>query len=106
MRNLDRRTGNRRNHASAARGGDAILSVALAAAMAMVAGGCAAVWFALRRSRSRGEESAALTRWEDEGGAPANSRAGYEPYREQGRASLAAEARVRQALRACRLMSI
>ena len=66
--------------------------MALAAAIAMVVGGCAAAWFAYRRSRSRHEELSALTRWEDEGGAPA--------YRS------VAEVRARQALRACRLMSI
>jgi len=45
-------------------------NLAPAALISMLAGGCAAVWFATRRSRSRREESAALTRWEDEGGAP------------------------------------
>ena len=72
--------------------GGALYSVVLAAAIAMVAVGWAAAWFAFRRSRSRREESDALTRREDEGGSPA-----YCPV---------AEARARQALRACRLMSI
>jgi hypothetical protein len=90
MRNLDRRTGNRRNHVLDERG--ALHSVAVAAAIAMVAGGCAAAWFAFRRSRSRREELDALTRWEDEGGSTAHRSV--------------AEARARQALRACRLMSI
>jgi hypothetical protein len=47
--------------------------MAPAAAIAMFAGGCAALWFATRRSRmrarSRRQESDALTRWEGEGGA-------------------------------------
>jgi hypothetical protein len=84
-------TRNRGNDLPAESGG-ALHSLALAAAIAMVAGGCAAAWFAYRRSRSRHEELAALTRWEDEGGSPA--------YRS------VAEVRARQALRACRLMSI
>lgn len=85
-------TRNRSNHIPAERGGGALHSVAFAAAIAIVAGGCAAAWFAYRRSRSRHEELAALTRWEDEGGAPV--------YRS------VAEVRAKQALRARRPMSI
>jgi hypothetical protein len=85
-------TRNRTNHDPAGQRDGALPGMALAAAIAMVAGGCAAAWLAYRRSRSRHEELAALTRWEDEGGAPA--------YRS------VAEVRARQALRACRLMSI
>jgi|HubBroStandDraft_5_1064220.scaffolds.fasta_scaffold526435_2 hypothetical protein len=92
MRNLGGYTRDRANHVLAERRGGALQSAALAAAIALVAGGCAAAWFAYRRSRLRREELAALTRWEDEGGAP-----NY---------SSVAETRARQALRACRLMSI
>jgi hypothetical protein len=95
---------NRKNHVAVEHVGDALHSVALAAVVAMVAGGCAAAWFVFRRSRSRREESVALTRWEDEGGAPALYPVADEPYRDQGRAGPAAEAHARLALRACRLM--
>jgi hypothetical protein len=92
MRNLDRRNGYRSDEDFSERPGGALQNAALVAAIAMVAGGCVAAWFAFRRSRARRDELAALTRWEDEGGAPAYSSV--------------AEARARQALRACRLMSI
>jgi hypothetical protein len=92
MRNLGGYTRHRADYVLAERQGGALQNAALAAAIALVAGGCAAAWFAYRRSRARREELSALTRWEDEGGAPAYSSV--------------AEARAKQALRACRLMSI
>jgi hypothetical protein len=85
-------TRNRGNPVLAEHDGGALRNVALVAAIAMVAGGCAAAWIAYRRSRLRREELAALTRWEDEGGASSDRSA--------------AETRARQALRACRMMSI
>jgi hypothetical protein len=42
--------------------------VAIVATVSVIAGGCAALWFAARRTRSRRDESAALSRWEGEGG--------------------------------------
>jgi hypothetical protein len=85
-------TDDRADHVVAESGGGVLHSVALAAAIAMMAGACAAAWFAYRRSRSRHEELNALTRWEDEGGSPVMRSV--------------AEGSARQALRACRLMSI
>jgi hypothetical protein len=92
MRNPGPYTRHRADYALSERRDGGLQNAALAAAIALIAGGCAAAWFAYRRSRVRREELAALTRWEDEGGAP--------DY------SSVAETRARQALRACRLMSI
>ena len=44
--------------------------IAIVAAIAVIAGGCAALWVAARRARTRHDESAALARWEGEGGPP------------------------------------
>jgi hypothetical protein len=47
--------------------------VAVVATISVIAGGCAALWLAARRARSRRDETAALSRWEGEGGPSSSS---------------------------------
>ena len=68
MRNNGRHAGPGGNHEAFERDSTGWRRVAVVATISMMAGGCAALWFAARRSRSRRDASAALSRWEGEGG--------------------------------------
>ena len=68
MRNNGRHAGLGRNHEASERDSVGWRRVAVVATISVIAGGCAALWFAARRSRSRRDESVELSRWEGEGG--------------------------------------